>query len=289
MFDIRLHSTLDAVLHPSPKEGMNPRSLGFLNKVTMLKTKCVLFATFPKSGWNWAGDIMNYCLVKQHTGGYRVAYEGEGTLKDRERKPYRIVVPADGRCWDQRKIRRAFPKVDVDYIFHTHGAWKESPLWWLDQARTVFIIRNIPTTLYSYYKSRATGYAGFEDCLEKTGALKRIINFYNGWGDFAASPGTSSRSFRYEDLRESPAEGFADMYGYVFGEPVSKDVLQEALDYFSFSKQKEREFKFESDESKHFHFKGSSDYTDKIAPETLKRIETAIRTSLRHSFGYEYN
>ena len=289
MLDIRLHPTLDAVLHPSPKEGMNPRSLGFLNKVTMLKGKCVLFATFPKSGWNWAGDIMNYCLVKKHTGKYEVVYEGEGTLKDRERKPYRIAVPADGRCWNQRRLRDVFPKVDVDYLFHTHGAWKDSPLWWLDHARTVFVIRNIPTTLYSYYKSRATDYSGFEDCLEKPGALNRILNFYNSWGDFAASPGASSRAFKYEELRESPAEGFAEMYGYVFGEPVEKDVLQEALDYFSFQKQKEREFKFESDESKHFHFKGSSDYTDKIAPETLRRINTAIKTSLRRQFGYAYD
>lgn len=289
MFDIRLRACLEAVLFPSPKEGMKPRSLGFLSKaLNPKKDKCALFATFPKSGWNWTGDIMNYCLVKKHTGSYKVVYEGEGTLKDRERKPYRVVIPADGRCWDQKKIRDIFPGVDVDYIFHTHSAWKESPLWFLDRAKTAFITRNVPTALYSYFKSRGDQYASFEDCLAGTGALDRVIRFYNTWGDFAAQPGAVTASFKYEDLRQDPMTGFSEAYRFVFGETIEPDIVAEAVEHFSFERQKEREFKFEKNEARHFHFKGESDYTSKIKPETLDLIYARLRAEARHNFGYVY-
>lgn len=286
--DIRLKRTLDTMLFPSPKAGMNPRSLAFLRMTLNDKRQSVLFATFPKSGWNWTGDILGYSLIRKCKGRYDVTYEGEGTLKERERKPYRVFVPADARSWDQRKIRDMFPGVNVDYCFHTHEAWKESPLWGLDNARTAFIVRGIPTTLYSFFKSRGDAYDSVEACMEKTGVLDRILRFYNSWGDFIETKKPEYAIFKYEDARTDPLAHFQRLYQFVFKEDVPEEICREALSYYSFENQKKREFTFDPNETKHFHFKGGLDYSDKFKPETLDLIKQRIKTELRHPFGYEY-
>jgi len=286
--DIRLRRTLEEIFFPPGKPDGRPRSLGFLRMALADKSRSVLFATFPKSGWNWAGDILGYCLVKKHLGKYEIKYEGEGTLKERQRKPFALFNPADSRAWNIARISDTFPAVGVDYCLHTHEHWKYAPLWGLDQARTVFIVRNIPTNLFSYYKSRAWQYQSFEDCLLK-GALDRVLLFHNSWGEFASRRGSVFRIFKYEDMRRSPTESFASMYEFVFKESIEPAILGEALDYFSFENQKKREYQFEKDESKHFHFKGATDYSDQMSPETKSMILARLSKDLKHTFGYNYD
>lgn len=287
MKDFRVRNFLEDVLSPPDKEGVAPRTFGHLRMVLASKRKSVLFVSFPKCGWNWSMDVLGYCLVKSRTGAYEERYDGDGTLKERTRKPYQLFCGADSRARSLQKIRRMFPGVDIDYLLHSHGAWGESPLWGLDEAKTVFIVRNVPTNLFSFYKSRQREYASFREFVE-TYAMDRLLHFYNSWGEFQETPGTKHKSFQYEDMRSNPIPTFSAMYRFVFGLDVEEAVLREALEYFSFQRQKEREFKFEKDESKHFHFRGEADYTSQIDADTLDYIHNRIHGELRHLFGYQY-
>lgn len=274
-------------VRPAAKQGMNPRSFAFLKLALARKDNSVVFATFPKSGWNWSAEVLDYALTKHFTGAYTVDYAGDGTLKQRQHTPPSVFTPADARSSGRKRVREMFPAVDVDYCLHTHGAWRESPLLGMDAAKTVLIARNIPTTLYSYYRSRGGAYATFEACLAD-GALDRAIHFYNSWGDFCAKAGTRCRIFRYEDLRATPLPQFRALFEYVFGIDVGETLIAEALDYYSFQKQKEREWRYAADEKKHFHFRGGVDYGDLIDDETLRHLRKTLTTRLRHAFGYEY-
>ena len=285
--DLRIRRLLEEIIVPPGKEDGRPRSLAFLKMAFTDKSGSVLFATFPKSGWNWAGDVLGYCLIRKYAGKYEIKYEGDGTLKERQRKPYTLFNSADSRSWNLKKIRDMFPQVDVDYCLHTHEHWRYPPLLGLDKARTVFIVRNIPTNLFSYYKSRAWQYESFEDCLRK-GALDRVMLFHNTWGEFTRLPGADFGVFKYEDMRKTPAETFSSMYKFVFKQNIEPEILAEALDFFSFENQKKREFQFERDESKHFHFKGGTDYSDQMSPETKAMILQRIAKDLKHTFGYTY-
>lgn len=255
----------------------------------MAKRNCVLFASFPKSGYNFSGDILGYVLIKKYTGKYEMKYEGTGNLREQQSKPYRLFFPADSRAAGQRKIRELFPDVAVDYCLHTHGGWKDSPLWHLDQARTVFIVRNIPTALYSDFKTKSQikTFTSFRHYLED-GALERIIRFFSTWGRFCRTDGVNFRIFKYEELRTEPMKTFSGMYEYVFGHSCQEELLREALDFFSFDKQKNREYKISNNENQHFHFRGGTDYTDQIPAADLALIYTRIHHELTDTFGYEY-
>lgn len=287
LYDWRITRTLKHVVRPGRKKAMNSRSLSYLRLALHDKRKTVIFATFPKSGWNWSADILNYSITKHFTGEYRVAHAESGSLKQREQKPARIFSPADSRSTSQTKIRDMFPGVDLDYCLHTHGYWKEAPLWGLDAAKTVMIVRNIPTTLYSYFRSRGGRYATFEECL-RDGALDRIINFYNSWGDFCALKRSCYRIYRYEDLRCDSLPQFRHMFDYVFDFDVGDDLVGEALACYSFKTQKQREWQFSEDETKHFYFRGALDYFDLIGNDTLNFICQELTRRLTHRFGYSY-
>jgi len=151
----------------------------------------------------------------------------------------------------------------------------------------VLIVRNIPTTLYSYYRSRGGKYATFEACLDD-GALDRVIDFYNSWGDFRARPAARCRIFRYEELRATPLPHFRAMFEHVFGIDAGEALVGEALDYYSFQKQKEREWRFAADEKQHFHFRGGVDYAELIGQRTMTRLRAELTARLRHDFGYAY-
>ncbi|MGR8932915.1 MAG: sulfotransferase domain-containing protein [Gammaproteobacteria bacterium] len=284
--DIRLTQTLAAILRPAKKSGVNSRSLAFIKLALRDKSDCVLFATFPKSGWNWTTDILSYALIKRLTGRYEIAYGERGTLKQRISVPYKLFHPADARAASARAIQVDFPKINVHLCLHTHGFWKQSPLWGLDHAKTVFVVRNIPTTLYSFYKSKSNRYSTFEEALAD-GLLDRIIRFYNSWGDFCALH-DHYRIYRYEAFKSDPLPHFKAMIEYVFDLRVDDALILEALDYFSIENQKAREYRYCSDADKHFHFQGQADYRDRIAEETLRAIYAKIQAELRHPFGYVY-
>jgi hypothetical protein len=285
--DIRLKNALVDILRPSPKEGMNPRSLKFLKLIVADKSNSVLFATFPKSGWNWTADILCYCIVKYFTNEYNVKYKAEATLKESEEKPYRLFYPADSRATAGIRIREIFPKLSIDYLLHAHGPWKYSPLWGLDSAKTVFVTRNIPTMLFSYYKSRGKKYASFEECLVDQKVMDRTLEFYNSWGRFCELH-KNHMIVRYEDYKTSPVKTFSEMITFVFGITIPVELIQEALSYYSIENQKKREFSYTNEEHKHFHYKGASDYSDQIPEKTLKYIYERINRELVHNFGYEY-
>jgi hypothetical protein len=286
--DLRPLRVLAHVLRPGVKRTANARALAFLKLALAGKSKSVLFATFPKSGWNWSAEVLDYCVTKHVTGSYEIRYRDQGTLKQRQQTPPSVFSPADGRSSGRRRVREMFPQLDLDFCLHTHAAWREAPLAGLDAAKTLLVVRNIPTTLYSYFRSRGPKYASLDACLAD-GALDRIIRFYNSWGDFCARPGACWRVFRYEAMRAQPLVEFRAMFEFVFGFDVGETVLQEALDHYSFQRQKEREWRFTGDEKRHFHFRGAVDYSDLVGSATMAAIHAALKQRLRHDFGYNYD
>lgn len=286
--DIRLQQMAREIIWRTTKPGANPRSADFLRLVLADKSQSVLFATFPKSGWNWTVDVLTYAVAKQFFGRFDITYSDNGTLKQREQKPLRIFYPADSRAAGMPTVRLQFPALAVDYCLHTHGFWRESPLWRLDDATTILVTRHIPTALFSYYnffKTRAP-YNSFESCLAD-GILDRVIGFYNSWGAFSERS-TTLHQFCYEELHRDPLAGFATMFAVVFGIAADLVVLAEAIDYYDFANQKRREKQFSADATHHFHFHGATDYTDRIAPATLEMIVNRLNSELTHKFGYDY-
>jgi hypothetical protein len=289
--DIRLRRTVEDLVFPTRKEGSNPRSLAYLRRVMEDKSGSVLFATFPKSGWNWTGDILGYCAIRKHTGHFELKFAGEGSVKNRQRKPMHLFTPADARSVGHQRVSDLLPGIPgLDYCFHTHGHWHYSPLWHLDSARTVFITRNIPTSLFSYYKSRLAEerHANFEEFIAD-GVLDRAILFHNSWAEFKRLPKARFQAFRYEDMRQTPHEVFAQIYEYVFRQPIEPAILAEALDFFSFERQKQREIDLGIEARRHFHYKGKASYDDEMAPQTLAMIKERLRRDLKDNFGYDYS
>jgi len=283
IFDMRPISLARHLAMRSNKADMRTRNLQFLRLVFRDKSKSVLFATFPKSGWNWSADVINYALHKQFLGEYSIQYESGGTLLHSVRKAT-IFYPADARSRRQERLSRRFPTLDVDLCFHTHGSWKESPLWGLDAAKTVIVARNIPTMLFSYYRSRRSD-RSFEEFVHG-GALERCLKFYNSWANFARRPHVRLRVFNYEDLHKDPVGGFGEMVSYLFDVDLPRPVLQEAVDHFSLDKQKAREFQFSADEKSHFHFRGAVDYSDMMSPQTYRDITGTLSERLDPMFQY---
>lgn len=289
--DIRPRRLAEEILFPSGKEGSRPHSLSFLRLALADKSRSVLLATFPKSGCNWTGDILDYCVIRKFTGSYSLTFEGEGTIKDRQRKPMIIFTPANACSAGRRRVSEMIPGISgLDYAFHTHGHWGDSPLWGLNSARTVFITRNIPTSLFSYFKARQPtyGYRCFEDFLAD-GPLERSILFHNSWGTFKRLPSAQFRVFHYEDMRREPMAVFPKIYQYIFQQDIEPEILAEALDFFSFERQKKREFDLGIDEALHFHYKGKASYEDEIAPDTLNMIRSRLCSELTDTFGYDYS
>ncbi len=267
----------------SNKADMRNRNLDFLRLVFRDKSNDVLFATFPKSGWNWCVDITSYAIHKHFRGEYTILYEGNGSLRSRVKKAS-LFRPADARARHQVPLSRQFPAVDLGLCLHTHGAWKASPLWGLDVAKTVLVARNIPTALYSYYRSRPAA-GSFEDFV-KGSALDRCLKFYNSWARFARRQNTRLRVFNYEDLRQEPVGQFGNMIRHVFGVELPKSIVEEAVDYFSFEKQKARELQFSSDEKPTSLFRGAVDYSDMMTPQILAEITAALSAQLDPMFHY---
>jgi len=289
--DMRFRRTLEDILFPAGKEFVNTRSLAYLKLVLADKRKSVLIASFPNSGYAWAGSILEYCILKKAGLTYETGYkDGDGPLIMRRKKNFVLLTPADSRSQNIRKIREVFSGVDIDYCLHTHGAWKYSPLWGLDSARTLLIIRNIPVTLFSFFmkKKQIRAYEnGFRSFLEE-GSLREIIGYYNSWGDFLQKKGIRCRIFKYEDMKKDTLAQFADMYEYVFGKKIEDDILADGIDIFSFDRQKQIESNMEKNESLHSLFRGAIDYSNSIEPEAMNLILSEIRKNLKHDFGYSY-
>lgn len=287
--DIRLRRLLEDVAFPAPKPGVNSRSCSYLRMVLADKSKSALFATFPKSGWNWTASVMNYTLYKTHRGEYDIQlHEGRGNLADRLEKPFTFAWPADSRARNAVPLRKLFDGLDLDYVFHTHGEWKESPLWRLDDARAVFLVRDPATTLFSFFttKSQIKSFASFEAFLEDD-HLDRLIRFYESWGRFRReTPPTQWLIVKYEDLLNAPNEHFGKVYEFIVGARPDPNVLREAVDFFSFKNQKFREFSLNEDESTHSIFEGRKSYDDRIRPETLDMIRNRWRTEVSDPLGY---
>lgn len=285
--DIRLKAAACDILSPSPKEDMNPRSFAYLKLLLLNKNKSVLFATLPKSGWNWTADILTYYIVKHFTGAYHLELKEADTIQSAQQKPVRLFAPADSRATRNSKIKDIFPDLKIDYCFHTHKSWKEPPIWGLDEAKTILITRNIPTTLYSFYKNRSFLFKNVQECID-AGFLNRAIKFYNSWGKFCETH-KNYKVFRYENYKQNPLEQFSSLIEYIFNTEVNNTLLKEAIDFYSFGKQKEREEKYAKDKSKQFYFEGGVEYSHLFPKETLDYIYEKLNKDLKFKFGYTYN
>jgi len=289
MADIRLKNLARDLIKPLKSKGIKTRNIDYLKLVMMPKDKCRLFTTFPASGTNWTDDITAYVLAKTFKGDTGITFdENEDTLKKATKLSYPFLSPADARSVGTQSIAQSFPELNLDYMFHTHGHWKESGLWSLDDAKTGMITRHIPTAIYSYASKRRNIYDSFEECLEKTGVLDRAVKFYNSWNVYKEKYPKNFFYFRYEEARKNPVGIFSNYLEFMFNQRFDDKIIQEALEYFSFEKQKEREKKFTKDDKKHFHFKGKTSYQDEIGPEIYQLILKRLSNELEYNFGYDY-
>lgn len=269
------------IISPSGKAGMKPRSAAYVNLVLSSKKKCNLFASFPSSGWNWCVDVMQYSLGKEINGEYNIRYDKDApTFKAAERPPFNLFSPADSRAVNGSKVRSIFPSVDMDYCFHTHGYWGESPLLRMDAANHILIAREPTATLFSFYKKRRHSYGSFGDFLERSGALERMCHFYNSWMDFGSRNPHRMKVFTYELFRENPVEEFRNLARAAFGVCISENSVSDAVTFYSFENQKKREREFSPDESRHFHYKGQVSYREEMGAESYKAIYSYLEENL---------
>lgn len=274
-------------LFPPPKKDMNPRSINYMHLVFMPKQKCSLFASYPASGWNWSIDVMSYALGKRFHGTFLPKYDYSApNLKKGEEKPFVLFSPADSRATNIEQVRKIFPSIDLDYAFHTHGYWGESPLLGLDQSKTVLITRNFVTALFSQYSKRRGVYDSFEAFLNATGSLQRIVRFYNTWETLRRKKPENFLVLSYESFKGSPIKSFQEMLSFAFDINIDETIICEALDYYSFNKQKEREALFSSETNNHFHYQGKLSYQEEINEKTHLEICKYLKDNLISDFGY---
>lgn len=286
--DIRLRQLARDLIKPPKKSGVAPRNLAFLKLVIADKSRSVLFASFPSSGWNWTMDVVSYALTKHLTGDFQVEYAEGPTLKKSEKKPYDFSAPADSRARNFKPLRDVFPQIDIDYALHSHGVWRESALWGLDSAKTIMLARDIRTALYSFAAKRRVQYASFEECIDKTGMLTRAIRFYNSWAQYKQQNQSRFFLYQYERFRADPVSEFHSLIGTAFGVDVPEALVAEAVDYYDFDKQKQRELAINPDEKAHFHYKGKTSYREEMGEEYYARLSQYLRENLIDTFGYDY-
>ena len=289
MPDIRLKNLVRDMIKPLKNKGIYTRNIPYLKLVFQSKKRCVVMPTFPASGANWTGDILTYVITKSYYGDFKLNLDQtRETYKAAVSLNYETIMPADARALNKPSMKHNFSEYNIDYIFHTHDIWKGSGLWFLDDAKTAMITRHIPTSLFSYYSKRRDTYSCFEDCLKQTGILERAIKFYNSWNRYSLKHPNLFYSFKYEDCREEPVKHFREAFKFMLNKNFSEDIILEALDYFSFEKQKERETQFNKDSNKHFHYKGNTSYKEETSPETYLEILEYLQTNLDYDFGYNY-
>lgn len=271
---------------------MNPRSASFLYLLFDSKRHSIFFVSFPSSGWNWMADVLTYVLGKKYLDEFNIDYAQEAdTLKEAVEKPFELATPADARTASYKRpyLRDRIKALNIDYCFHTHGNWKESPIWGLDAARTIFLTRNIPTTLYSYYQKNIDDYADntFYEYLHSP-FIDRLVNYHNSWGQFMNKENVEYRIFTYEGFRQNPVQRFHELAEYCFQRKFSKDLVREAVDYYAFDRQKSREQEYTENEDKHFHFKGSLTYYSEMDRKSINYILDVIDKRIDNTFGYTY-
>jgi len=288
--DVRVKNLARDLIKPLKNKGIETRSFNYLKLVFKPKDKCRLFATFPASGANWTDDITGYVLAKTLKGESGITFDDTApSLKQATTVKYPFISPADARTLKTQTIAQTYPELGIDHMFHTHGHARESGLWWLDQARTGMITRHIPTALFSYASKRRNIYGSFEECMEKTDALNRVIKFYNSWNTYRVKYPARFFYFKYEDCRINPQENFLRYLSFMFDREFDPAVVDEALDFFSFEKQKEREKLFSKDDKQHFHFKGKTSYKDEIDQASYAMILDRLINELDFDFGYDYS
>jgi hypothetical protein len=282
MMDWRWRPLLEELLFPSPKEEMGPRSIAYLRLVLADKRGSVMMPTFPRSGQHWTADILGYALVKRHRGAAFRLKPGPGSFRERLEDPLRLLCPADSRSRHEARLRDRLPGAKIDWLFHTHYHWHGAALWGLDAARHVFVIRNLPTTLYSCYlnRRRVIEYSGFEDFLVRSPFLPQAVLFYNTWHLFARRHPERLRIFRYEELRRDAAAGFAAMYEWIFAEPAPADLIGEALVEFSLDRMKKAESQKPADPWRPNYYLGAESYCEEMPPPALAMIQERLAREL---------
>jgi hypothetical protein len=280
--DRRWRRLLDELLFPSSKEGMRSRSLAYLRLVLADKRGSVLMPTFPRSGQHWTADVLGYAVMKRHSGARFRLRPGPGSFRERLEDPIRLLCPADSRSRHEPRLRDRLPGVTIDWLFHTHHAWKDAALWGLDAARHVFVIRNLPTTLYSCYQNRRRiiEYADFEDFLARSPFLAQSIRFYNSWHAYGRQFPERHRVFRYEDLRRDPAAGFSVMYEWIFAESAPTDLIDEALTEFSLERMKEGDCHRKPDPFRPGYHHGAETYRGEMSEPAWQCIAERMERDL---------
>ncbi len=286
---LRILRTLKTIfLNKLNKKDLETHSLGYIKHILRSKKNSILFVSYPSSGWNWVADVLDYSIAKHIIGEYKVEYGEGNTLKQAEKKPFRIFHPADARAQFAEPIHKLLPGIQKDYCYHTHGYFGESPLLNLESSKHVIIVRDFITALYSGYSKRREVYESFEDHLKKTNNIERLIRFYNSWGAIQKKYTDRVLIIKYEDLKDSPTATFENLLKFIFEIDIPQSTIEEAIDYYSFDKQKEREKKFNQNSKKHFHFKGQKSYEKEINKDTYQQIYHILQENLKFKFDYNY-
>lgn len=283
----RVFRTVKSILAPNQEKGLKPYNLSYISHIAKSKKESILFASFPASGWNWTADVITHAVGNFLLNDFEIKYIDAPTLKQAEVKPFHFCYPADARVSNQPSLPQQLPKIDADFCYHTHGYYGESPLMRLGEGKTVLITRSFITSLYSQYSKRRLSFESFEEYLKKTDVMERLVRFYNSWGSFLDRQDTSRfHIVSYEAMRDDSLSVFKKLISFSFNFDVPDVLILEALDYYSFAKQKEREQKFNNDEKQHFHYKGKKSYKDEIDPETYQWLVERLGNELTHKFGY---
>ena len=82
---------------------------------------------------------------------------------------------------------------------------------------------------------------------------------------------------------------FKDLMNYLFGLDVPHSLVQEAVEFYSFAKQKKRECDLSKDEYDHFHFQGRLSYAEYFDKHTIEYIFKRLQNELENDFGYDYS
>lgn len=286
--DIRPKQLLRDMIKPPKKEDVKTRNLAYLRLVTADKSKSVLFVSLPSSGWNWCCNVASYALLKHFTGSYDVSRKEARNVLYVEERGFDLQSPADSRSRNRKPLRQKFPELDIDYFFHTHGNWKESALWGLDEAKTIMIARDPMTSLYSFTTKRRGEYGSFEECLEKTGFLERTIKYYNSWARYKKKYPERFFVFKYEDFKADPVPRFRDLIKTAFGVEIPDELVAEAVEYYDFDKRKKLEEELGTDKKSQYHFKGKTSYREEMGEANYHRLSRVLNERLLDQFGYEF-
>jgi len=219
-----------------------------------------LFATLPRSGYNW--------LMSLVTSTSAFMESGDGTVFIKNDKYTHHV--------------KVFRSLDVDgffedshcNLFHTHMPFYRIKTFAKYRAKKIVLVRDLFSQQISNYFHKGFG-IGYADEYFESQQPMFAIDFMNSWGAF--SKDKDILLIRFEDLKEQTADTLKKVMGYV-DLPFSEEAIHQAIE--------------QNQSIVRQLGAGSSRITsEKKSPFdrcSLQRLGYLISDKLRFDFGYDF-